>query len=136
MSLHKHIKTAADTIDSLATDLEKSHTKIASLKAELAKAKGTVKSASDADKVKRALLAKTAAAALKTAGLLSSDKAADIFASTVLDHDAALSQLTKLASVVSTARATSRVVVDTDGTKTASANDVFASSLRRVAPRA
>lgn len=142
MSLTKQIKTAADTIDDLAKDLEASQKKLAAAQSELAATKaakvtaeGQVKSASakvEEQKAELAKRAKTAAAALKTAGLLSSDRAADEFASVVLDHGKALEQLTKFASVTPTARRTSRVVVEGQ-TKTASANDVFEAGLRKYA---
>ena len=139
MSLSKQLKTAADTIEGLSADLEASHKKVAELQqslnkvaSEKAKLEGAVKTASDSNEEKKAQLAqlaKTAAANLKTAGLLSTDKAADHFASVVLDHGQALTQLAKLASVASTAQRTSRVVTDGSTTKVASAHEVFETRL-------
>jgi predicted phage tail protein len=141
MSLSKQIKTAADTIDSLATTVESLTKELASSKGQVKKAQAalavaerqtkTASAQSEEQKVALAQAAKKAAGALKTAGLLSSDQAVDVFASEVLDHAKCIQQLTKLAGITTTAKRTARVVVDNTATKTASADDVFEAGLRK-----
>lgn len=135
MNAYKQLKTAADKLDAMASDLEAAHkAKLAAQKdaaTKLAAAKTAAAKPTIDPKV--AEQAKVAADKLRSAGLISSADNANHFASEVANsHELALKQLAKIAEHVKAPR-TARVVVDQ--VKTAeSADSMWEARLAR-APR-
>lgn len=145
MHPHKQLKTAADLLDRLAEQLEAAANAQAKLASELAVTKATAdktvkqasaeKTASEAKaKAEIGVVAKQAAAAVKTAGLLSDDRQTDAFAAQLLDHKTALAKLAELTKYVGVQKRAS-VVVDGTAPQTASADDVFNNHARAVLAR-
>jgi len=122
-TLYKQLKTAADTLEQAAADLEGSLKRQAKLAAEAASAKAAqtkTASANKAGQAKLGTLAKTAADRLLAAGMISNEQNRDRFAADVLSHEAALERLAKLAQFVTVPK-TAQVVVD--GTSAAATAD-------------
>lgn len=111
------LKTAADQIESLVTELEASQAKVAALETQLGHAKTAA--ASDvkvAEETKAAIAdkAKTAAAKLREVGLLSTDERRDSMATKLAaDASAALDLLVKCAELVRVPKIGSVVVDNT-----------------------
>lgn len=122
---YKQLKTAAANLESYADQLEKAAAELDKASGEIKQAKtaaaaaeakaksGQQKTAAEveAQKAKLGGLAKTAAASIRSAGLLSSQQQEDVFASQLLDHEQALAKLAKLATHVATPKRAS-VVAD------------------------
>ena len=122
MSMYSQLKLAADALDTMADSLEAGHKKLAAATADLKKVASAPKAKGPSVEVAR--LAKTAAASLRAAGLISSDKLADQFAAEVTSHEVALQKIAQLSKVAATAPRLGKVVPDTT-TKTASADEVY-----------
>lgn len=127
---------AADVIEKLASafaegqqDLAKVAADAKTYKAQAEEVREQVKQAADA-RAEVAGLAKTAAAAVYDAGLVRSTEARDELAVQLLDHDAALDQLSKIASLVEAPK--SGVVVTGGSAKVASADDVWEGHIRQL----
>ncbi len=129
-TLYKQLKsTAAElrkqaaAVEAAETDL---HTKVASAVAsanDAAKSTETVKTAAALTKADLAAVAKTAAANIKKAGLLSSDAQADQFAALIVgDHKVALTKLAELATRIPAAKLGS-VVADGQGASSSPTSD-------------
>lgn len=123
---YKQLKTAADRLDSYADQLDKAASKLDKADGKIKQAKtaaaaaeakaknGQKKTAAEveAQKAKLGGLAKTAAASIRSAGLISNQQQEDVFASQLLDHEQALAKLAKLATHVATPKRASVVVDD------------------------
>lgn len=124
MKLHALLKTAAETI--------KAHeAQIASLTAKLASAEENVKTASA--KPDLTGVAKQAAAAIYDARAFSSEAARDKFADTIAtDHEAAIKQLAKLASLIAAPSLGKPDETPAPTTTNPSAEQVWAAHVARV----
>lgn len=124
-TLYKQLKSAATELRKQAAAVEAAeadlHTKVAAATASASnavKAAEQTKTAADLSKADLAAVAKTAAASIKKAGLLSSDDQADKFASLIAnDHKVALTKLSELAGRIPAAKLGS-VVADGRGSAT------------------
>jgi hypothetical protein len=100
---YKLLKQAADQLDQLATELEASEKKLATVQ--------VVKTASADEKAQLLSHAKVAADKLLEVGLLSSAEKRDQFAAELVDHKVAIEKIAKLAAATQVPRL-GRVVVD------------------------
>lgn len=122
MSDREKLLKAAEVLDETVKALEVAEGKIAEAQSEAQQAKvaaeeakkqaGGSKTASTRDEVAIGQLAKAAAEKIRDAGLLSTKEAVDKFASQITDHEAALTQLAKLAGFAQAAPRQGQVVVD------------------------
>lgn len=140
MHPHKLLKSAADTLDKLATTLEAAERIVADAQRSATQAKTAsdqsaeaAKRAKAANEVRLGGLAKAAAAAIKTAGLLSDDRQADAFAANLLSHETALAKLAELSKYVGMPKQ-AHVVVD-ETTATPSSTELFDNRARAALAR-
>ena len=124
------LEKQAEALESTAKQLDKTKADVTKAKTAAAKALKQAKTAAavkpaEVDKAKLAPLAKTAAANLRQAGLLSSQQNEDVFASEVLSHEKALAKIAQLAKFASTPRRAQVIEDDGAGAEPESADSVW-----------
>lgn len=133
MTTYKHLKLAADALDSMADALEAGMKKVAAAQKaadEAQKKLASVKTAAAKPAGPSAAigkLAKEASASLLQSGLISNQNQADIFAAEITNHEKALQKLAQLGKVTKAPRVGN--VVKQASSAEPSANEVFERAL-------